>query len=385
MLVCLFDTASETSLRANGNGSPVRKRIIIASLKYGIGFGVLGWVLWRNRDGLQSVFQRHFVEGEPLHYIPLILATFIYSTSVLLTFVRWYILVRAQELPFTLANAMRLGLLGLFFSTFLPSSVGGDIPKAYFIARGQSRRTVAVATVMIDRAVGLWGLCLLVALLGTIFWTGGMLEAEAAQTLQSIVIGSIAICIVSAVVWILLGILPEWRAQRFAGRLTKIPKVGHSAAEFWRAIWMYRSKQISIVQALLLSLVGHVGFVLTFYFAALTVLAADQIPSLSSQFMIVPIGMAIQAGFPAPGGVGGGEYAFGALYSLVHYQEANGVLCALVQRVMTWAVALGGIVVYLCTRPRMPQTHEEECAITEEGMNHLAAEFATRGASRAVR
>jgi hypothetical protein len=243
-----------------------------------------------------------------------------------------------------------------------------------------------VATVMIDRAVGLWGLCLLVALLGTIFWLGGMLEAEAAQTLQSIVLGSIAICVLSAGVWILLGFLPEWRAQRFAGRLSKIPKVGHSASEFWRAIWMYRSKESSIILALLMSLVGHVGFVLTFYFSALTVFTADQIPSLSSHFMIVPIGMAIQAGFPAPGGVGGGEYAFGALYDLVHYQEANGVLGALVQRVMTWAVALGGIIVYLGVRPRLAQTRkEEECSIVEEDMNHLAAEFAPRGISPAVK
>ena len=347
--------------------SLVRKRILLASLKYGFGFGVLGWVLWRNWDGLQAVIQRHFVEGEPIHYVPFIIATVVYSAGVLLTFVRWHLLVRAQELPFTLGNAMRLGLLGLFFSTFLPSSVGGDIPKAYFIARGQTRRTVAVATVMIDRAVGLWGLCLLVALLGMIFWTGGMLEAQAAQTLQSIILGSIAICVVSAGVWILLGYLPEWRAQRFAGRLTKIPKVGHSAAEFWRAIWMYRRKEASIIQALLLSLVGHVGFVLTYYFSALTVFNADQIPSLTTHFMIVPIGMAIQAGFPAPGGVGVGEYAFGALYKLVNSQEVNGVLGALVQRVITWVVALGGIIIYSCMRPSLPQTNKEEVnAVLEE-------------------
>jgi hypothetical protein len=238
--------------------------------------------------------------------------------------------------------------------------VGGDIIKAAFIAREQSRRTVAVATVMIDRAVGLWGLCLLVALLGTIFWTGGMLDADIAQTLQSIVMGSIMICVFSAGVWILLGFLPEWRAQRFAGRLTKIPKLGHSAAEFWRAVWMYRRKEASIILALLLSLVGHVGFVLTFYFSALTVFTADQIPSLTTHFMIVPIGMAIQAGFPAPGGVGGGEYAYGALYKLVNFPEANGVLGSLVQRVMTWAVALGGYIVYLRMRPSLPQATKEE-------------------------
>jgi uncharacterized protein (TIRG00374 family) len=351
----------------------VRKRLLITCSKYGLGLGLLAYVIWRNwapasGQGLQDFWQRHFVEGQPIHTEFLILAIAIYLTGVLLTFVRWFILVRAQELPFTLSNAMRLGSIGLFFSTFLPGSVGGDIIKAAFIARQQSRRTVAVATVMIDRAVGLWGLCLLVALLGTIFWTTGMLQTDAVQTSQSIVIGSILICAASAGVWILLGFLPEWRAQRFARRLTKIPKVGHSAAEFWRAIWMYRNKEASIIQALLLSLVGHVGFVLTFYFSSLTVFSADQIPSLSTHFLIVPIGMAIQAGFPAPGGVGGGEYAFGALYKLVEYPESSGVLAALVQRVITWVVALGGYVVYLRMRPSLPQatsTSEEQSPVLE--------------------
>ena len=343
----------------------MRKRFLITCLKYGLGLGLLAFVIWRNwapasGQGLQAFWQHHFVERQPLHTQFLILALVIYLAGVLITFFRWYLLVRAQELPFSLSNAMRLGSIGLFLSTFLPGSVGGDIIKAAFIARQQSRRTVAVATVMIDRAVGLWGLCLLVALLGSIFWTAGMLEANVAQTLQSIVIGSVLICAVSAVVWILLGFLPEWRAQRFARRLTGIPKVGHSAAEFWRAVWMYRCKEASIIQALLLSLVGHVGFVLTFYFSSLTVFTADQIPSLTTHFLIVPIGMAIQAGFPAPGGVGGGEYAFGALYKLVDYPEANGVLAALVQRVITWVVALGGYVVYLRMRPSLPKAVTEE-------------------------
>ena len=129
---------------------------------------------------------------------------------------------------------------------------------------------------------------------------------------------------------------------------------------------MYRNKEASIIQALLLSLVGHVGFVLTFYFSSLTVFSADQIPSLSTHFLIVPIGMAIQAGFPAPGGVGGGEYAFGALYKLVEYPESSGVLAALVQRVITWVVALGGYVVYVRMRPSLPQaTSEEEGPVLE--------------------
>jgi uncharacterized protein (TIRG00374 family) len=368
-MLCLFvfrwTSFKPAAAQAETGRILVRKSILIAVLKYGFGLGILAWVIWKNwapgdENGLQAFWQRHVVEGQPLHLGFLILATLIYVAGVILTFIRWHILVRAQELPFTLGNALRLGSIGLFFSTFLPGSVGGDIIKAAGIARQQSRRTVAVATVMIDRAVGLWGLCLLVAILGTIFWAGGMLEAHATQSLQSIVLGSIAICAVSAAVWFLLGYLPEWRAQRFARRLTRIPKLGHMAAEFWRAVWMYRCKEASIILSLLLSLVGHVGFVLTFYFSALTVFTPDQIPSLSTHFLIVPIGMAIQAGFPAPGGVGAGEYAFGALYRFVDYNEANGVLGALVQRVITWAVALVGYIVYLRMRPTLPKISDQE-------------------------
>ena len=54
----------------------------------------------------------------------------------------------------------------------------------------------------------------------------------------------------SVVVWVLLGLLSEGRAQRFARRLSKLPKVGHSAAEFWRAVWMYRRRPGAMVSRL---------------------------------------------------------------------------------------------------------------------------------------
>src|SRR5262249_22201780 len=105
--------------------------------------------------------------------------------ALLLTFVRWFILVRAQGLPFTLPNALRLGMIGNYFNTFLPGSVGGDIIKATFIAREQDRRTVAVATVVLDRVVGLCGLLWVVAVLGGAFWLTGVLETLPAETLSA--------------------------------------------------------------------------------------------------------------------------------------------------------------------------------------------------------
>jgi uncharacterized membrane protein YbhN (UPF0104 family) len=329
------------------------------AFKYGLGIGLLAYVVWTNwsfpqedgRDlGLVGAFD------QPWNMNALLLAGGIYLAGVLLTFVRWYILVRAQGLPFTLVNAFRLGLIGFALSTFLPGSVGGDIIKAAQIAREQSRRTVAVATVLLDRFMGLCSLVWLVALVGAVFWGTGYLHETAstevaAATLETIVLGAWALVAASLAFWFLLGVLPPRRSERFAGWLERIPKVGKALAEFWRAVWMYRLQGRSILVALILGVAGHIGFVLTFYFSALTLTPADQIPSVEAHFLIVPVGMAIQAGFPSPGGVGGGEYGFGTLYRLLGFLFAAGVLGSLIQRVITWVLGFGGYVVYLRMRP----------------------------------
>ena len=83
-------------------------------------------------------------------------------TAVSVTIVRWYLLVRALGLRFRLVDAFRLGYLGYLLNFVSVGSVGGDLFKAIFIAREQpGRRAEAVATVLVDRIVGMYGLVLL--------------------------------------------------------------------------------------------------------------------------------------------------------------------------------------------------------------------------------
>jgi uncharacterized membrane protein YbhN (UPF0104 family) len=333
----------------------VDKRTLWTVAKYLLAFGLLGYVIWANWDppsgnGLKDVWERHVIQGQPIHYGFLALALFFFAISLLLTLCRWYLLVRAQGLPITLPAALRIGLIGFFYNTFLPGSVGGDVVKAAALARRQSRRTVAVATVIMDRVIALWGLIWFVALLGGAFWMAGLLEGEAAAPSKWVVSRAAAVVAASVVGWLLLGLLPPHRAERFAGRLSRIPKVGGSAAEFWRAVWMYRCRQGSVALTLLLSWVGHVGFVLTFYFSTRTLWDPDAgaaIPSLTQHFLIVPIGLVIQAMPLFPGGVGIGELGFGGLYRFFGCDAADGVLGSLVQRVLSWVLGVGGYLVAL--------------------------------------
>jgi uncharacterized protein (TIRG00374 family) len=374
----------------------VKKQLFWILFKYGLGFGILAIVVWSYWDypgpkpnptvtaattiGLAAsphgtgslaapaaqITGEHQqrlglvnVIGKPIHYVPLILAFIICTSSMLLTFFRWYLLVRAQDLPFTLSGALRLGLIGYFFNFVLPGSVGGDIIKATFIAREQSRRTVAVATVLLDRAIGLVGLVWLVAILGGFFWVGGYLEeivinATAVTLLKSIVTVAIVLSAGSLGFWILLGLLPDRRADRFAGRLTGIPKVGHSLAEFWRAVWIYRKRGRVVGAALLLALIGHVGNVVMFYLASLTLSRPDEVPTLGAHYLLVPVGMAVASIPLLPGGLGVAEVAYGNLYVGVGSTFDRGVLMSLVWRVITWSLGFVGYLVYLRMKPSLP-------------------------------
>jgi uncharacterized protein (TIRG00374 family) len=351
----------------------VSKRTIFNLGKYLLAFGLLAYVVYANWSpasgkGLGYVWQRHVVEGYPIHAGFLALGFAIFTASILLTLVRWYILVRAQDLPFRLADAVRLGLVGFFFNTVLPGSIGGDIVKAAFLAREQARRTVAVATVIMDRAIALWALVWFVTLAGGVFWaTGNLTDADAPRTILTI---AAVITAASALAWLLLGFLPTHRADRFADRLERLPRVGGSVAEFWRAVWMYRCRQKAVLLSMLITVVGQSGFAIAFYCSAHVLWDGDAvhnpIPTLVQHFLIVPVGLVVQTMPLFPGGAGIGELGFGLLYRWFSYPEANGVLSSLVMRVLTWIVGLVSGLVYLRMRARLPDTSPSAEEIPDE-------------------
>jgi hypothetical protein len=337
-----------------------RKRVVLL-LKYGLGLGLLAFMIgwyWHDERGGVDVGLAAALEG-PIAWPALAAGVVICTLSVALTFVRWYVLVRAQGLPFTLINAVRLGLVGFFFNTCMPGSVGGDIIKAVAIAREQDRRTVAVATVLLDRLIGFCGLIWLVTILGTVLDLTGIydsagLTADTRLILRGILATAATLATASLLVWLAMGFCSEPWSSRMANRLERLPKVGVAVAEFWRAVWLYRRRGRSVALALGLSLVSHCGFVFAFYFAALMLTPVEDVPSLAAHFLLVPVGMTVQAGFPTPGGIGLGEYGFGFLYQWVGATFAAGALAALIHRAILWLLGFIGYLVYL--RMRASQT-----------------------------
>jgi hypothetical protein len=121
---------------------------------------------------------------------------------------------------------------------------------------------------------------------------------------------------------------------------------------------------MSVYLTLLMSVVGFVGFVLTYYFSVLTLQEPAAIPSLAVHFLIVPIGLLAAAVPLFPNGLGISEAGFGGLYVLVGFNAKSAVAGSMVQRVVTWALALLGLILYQWMRPGVTQPTQPGLAIS---------------------
>lgn len=308
-------------------------------LKIVLPLAILAWLVASlDRDQLRQLGERSI--RWPLLGCGFALALF----SVCATFVRWYLLVRALGLPFRLADAFRLSFVGYLLNFVAFGSVGGDLFKAVFLAREQpGRRTEAVATVFLDRAVGLYSLLIVASaaiLLGDQTVWEADLQVICNLTLAATVIGTAAVTVI---------LLPGWDRSSLMKAMYRLPRVGTSVHRLAKALDVYRGKRGTLAWIAGLSLVVHIVFATALYLAAAAIF--PQHPTLVEHFMIVPLSLVAGALPLAPAGLGTFEAAMKILYRVVPAQSGgDGFLVALVFRLITILIAAIGVGYYWTRR-----------------------------------
>ncbi len=74
---------------------------------------------------------------------------------------RWLLLLRASGTEVATRTAARIFLVSSFVGSFLPAGVGGDAARAYALGQRTSRHGAAVASVAIDRILGVVAIALM--------------------------------------------------------------------------------------------------------------------------------------------------------------------------------------------------------------------------------
>ncbi len=299
--------------------------------------------------------------------------------AVLIIIVRWHLLVRALDIPLRLRDTLRLGLLGYMLNFVSLGAVGGDFFKSIFVAREtHGHRTEAVATIVIDRLIGLYGVFILATV--AIVATGSF----AAETKESVWVLYRATFIATAVMTagFHLVLLPHALWDRLATAVGKTPKVGAICARLLRAAQMYRRRFGVLYVALGMTLVAQGMLAVAFYFVSAGLLAEH--PTLAAHMVIVPL--ATVAGvLPLPmNGLGAMEAVVEFLYrnvpaaiegaAAVTMPKGVGVLVSLGNRIVQLIVALLGMAVYLTNRREVSAAMHEAQEEQRHGHGLLDAE-----------
>lgn len=333
-------------------------------LKWLVALAVLGFLFYLHGETLRQLTERRIEWGY-------FLAAFaVAAVSIGLTFVRWYLLVWAQDIPFKLRDAFRLGFLGYLFNYVAPGSVGGDFIKGIWIAREQpARRTVAIATIVFDRILGLVALFMVGALASLLPLP--LLDRPEMKTIVAVLWGGT----LAGTLGLLVMLHPATIRSRWWKRLVSRGRIGRIIAALVQAIALYQSRPRVVVAGVGISIVGHVGILSAFYLCALALHASATMPSYSEHLLFIPAAEVVGVVIPLPGGVGALEGAVMYFYGLANsaaarpiaddVAQANGLLTALGFRAISIVLAAIGGCYYFAARREIDAALEEAAARDE--------------------
>ncbi|MFY9574863.1 MAG: lysylphosphatidylglycerol synthase transmembrane domain-containing protein [Blastocatellia bacterium] len=112
-------------------------------------------------------------EANPSYLIAAIAIYFLVQT---LSAYRWYLLLEPLDIKVSFTRILSLYYLGMYFNFFLPSAIGGDVFKVYYLNKETARLSASTASVFIDRDIGMGGLLVAATLVAT--WAGTRIPPE---------------------------------------------------------------------------------------------------------------------------------------------------------------------------------------------------------------
>jgi hypothetical protein len=219
------------------------------------------------------------------------------ALSFLIVAARWRLLLRIQQIHIGLWHAMRLTLIGTFYSTVIPGTVGGDVAKIWYVSRLTAKKTAALVSTIVDRILGLAVLALLAAAMMS------LLLALRLETFTRLRLPATAILTIIALVAAVLVVLFSDSARRtlhLDSLFQRLPFARQIAAAHDAAL-LCRRNLVPVAQATAISLFSHILWVGS---VALIGFALGLPTPWHTYFVYVPL-IYILGGVPiTPGGIG---------------------------------------------------------------------------------
>jgi uncharacterized protein (TIRG00374 family) len=276
----------------------------------------------------------------------------LYFVSQLVFVLRWCVLLRVQSIKIEFWLAVRLHFLGLFYNNCLPSSVGGDFVRAWYVAKHTDKKLPAALSVFVDRVVGLAGL-IIMAFVGYWFIPAhgrkqlfeSSYKAEALQL--PIEHRQIIIVIATFLAVVIITFLVSFKARMFLLRAFRdIRQRGSEVlSKTCNAIRIYYNDKLALVYALLITFCCQGIFITALWLIGREIGIAAH---MKYYFIFLPISWILGTLPISPGGGGVVECAVKVMFTQVLAVPGElALVLALCQRLLWVVGSLPGVAIHL--------------------------------------
>lgn len=279
----------------------------------------------------------HFGEGDHRLFG---VAVVIYAVVVVLSTLRWKVLLDALGGNSSFSDLTRSYLISAFFANFLPSNVGGDVVRVREAARAAGSHTASLTVAAMDRVVGFIALYFIAA--PAYLWGGDLVRGLSGA--RVILAGLTGLFLAMGLIFARPGVVSSL-AER-AG-LDRFPWVYEKFTTVRTALGAFRANKGAVLYSFLLSLVLQFLGVSYFFMVA----RALGIPlDFATSLLMVPLCTLIQAIPISFNGWGLREGLYVLYFRQVGLPRESALAFSIVAAALVVLLSLSGLVVWLGRR-----------------------------------
>ncbi len=305
------------------------RKILSIALKIAVSAGIL-YLLFSGIDG--ALVWRIF---SSINAGLLVLAALIYISTQCISTLRWsMILDRDFKSPYL--KLLSIYYIGMFFNNFLPTMVGGDVVKGYYLYRATGRADVSISSIFMDRYSGFLALMVITAVAlipGYALIRGTTLPFFFVLLLGGFFVISLAIWAEGAHGWA----VSIFKKIRLYGLNEKIDRL-------YGMLMSYKKNYSMLVKVFLCSLYVQAGVIIGYY-ALGTALGMDV--SIGHYFLFIPLTTAISMLPVSLSGLGIREGAFVYFFSKAGASNEAAITLSLTWFAITALTSLLGGIEYI--------------------------------------
>ncbi|MFA6321302.1 MAG: lysylphosphatidylglycerol synthase transmembrane domain-containing protein [Candidatus Omnitrophota bacterium] len=303
------------------------KKIVSICVRAIISLGLILILLYIMRGKYSQIWDA--IRGANALYLGLGFVAFVVALT--LAAIRLKLIIDAQGAgQATVPEAISLTFIGYFFNNFLPTSIGGDVAKAYYLSRKSSDKLGSFTSVVVDRAMGLITMILMAAI-ALLFAQGQVVDVNVRYMIYTITF----LAILGTVF-----LMNKNFAKKFSILLIIIRPIEDKVRRLYNAVHLYKKHTSLIVKSFIISIFSQL-----FFFVSIGILAVSVgsiIPPMDI-LMRMPIICAMSL-LPSINGLGVREGSTVVLFGPIIGKENAFVVSILWLLVLFLTSIIGGII-----------------------------------------